>query len=264
MWAAANATKGYGIYDPSVTFKAPLVENMTNQLPEDYAKTVAYPWFREILTEAANGRGWTWTEVCPDVVVGFSPIGSGYSIALHWAQYLSLYAFNHGIHDSNAEKRAEIHFPGTEAGYDAHFTPVSTRILGRICVFASLNPDKLGGQVVNALDNSAPTTFRELWPEIAGWFGLIGVGPSNNGSSLAPSEYISKHRHLFEECGFPKGVTAGVGVGSKQLDAVGYWLSFDRQLSSEKLRSIGFAEQQSPAGSWMEAFGKFKLAGIIF
>ena len=73
MWAAANATKGYGIYDPSVTFKAPLVENMTNQLPEDYAKTVAYPWFREILTEAANGCGWTWTEVCPDVVVGFSP-----------------------------------------------------------------------------------------------------------------------------------------------------------------------------------------------
>ena len=55
-------------------------------------------------------------------------IGSGYSISLHWAQYLSLYAFNHGIHDSNAEKRAEIHFPGTEAGYDAHFTQFSGAI----------------------------------------------------------------------------------------------------------------------------------------
>ena len=233
---------------------------MASQLPEDYAETVTYLWFREILTEAARGRGWSWTEVCPDVVVGFSDIGSGYSLALHWAQYLSLYAFKHGICDSSAKKRVEI----TEAGYDAHFTPVSTRILGRISIFASLTPDELGGQVDNTLDSSTPTTFRKLWPEIAGWFGLTGVGPSNNDYSLGPSEYISRHRHLFERHGFPKGVTAGVCAGSKQLDAVGYWLSFDRQFSADKLRSVCFAEEQSPAGSWMEAFAKFKLAEIIF
>lgn len=261
-------TKGYGIYDPRVAFKAPLEEHMTSQLPEDYAKTVAYPWFREILTEAAaKGRGWAWTEVCPDVVVGFSPIGSGYSLALHWAQYLSLYAFNHGIRGSNAEeKRVEVPFPGNEAGFDARFTQASTRILGRISIFASLNPDKLGGQVINTLDDPTPSTFRELWPQIAGWFGLVGVGPSenNDSSSLAPSDYISEHKHLFEEHGCPKGVTAGVGAGSKQLDAVGYWLNFDRQLSADKLRSAGFTEQQPPAGSWMDTFRRLRLAGIIF
>ncbi|KAI1641838.1 uncharacterized protein F4817DRAFT_29579 [Daldinia loculata] len=261
----SGGTRGYGIYDPNINFETPLEEHMASQLPEDYAKIVAYPWFREILTEAAKGRGWTWTEVCPDIVVGFSPIGSGYSLALHWAQYLSLYAFNHGISDSNAEKRVEISFPGTEAGFDARFTQVSTRILGRISIFASLNPDRLGGQIINALDDPTPTTFRELWPEIAGWFGLVGVGPSGNeDSSLTPSEYIAKHKHLFEEHERPKGVTAGVGAGSKQLDTVGYWLSFDRELSANKLRSTGFLEQQLPAHSWMEAFRRLRLAGVIF
>ncbi|KAI2636863.1 hypothetical protein GGS26DRAFT_546195 [Hypomontagnella submonticulosa] len=261
----SGGTRGYGIYDPNISFKTPLEERMAGHLPEDYAKTVAYPWFREILTEAAKGCGWTWTEVCPDIVVGFSPIGSGYSLALHWAQYLSLYAFNHGISGLNTDKKVEIPFPGTNAGFDARFTQVSTRILGRISIFASLNPDRLGGQIINALDDPTPTTFRELWPEIAGWFGLVGVGPSGDGdSSLAPSEYIAKHKHLFEEHGRPRGVTAGVGAGSKQLDTVGYWLNFDRELSADKLRSSGFLEQQSPSNSWMEAFRSLRLAGIIF
>ncbi|KAK7752879.1 hypothetical protein SLS62_005221 [Diatrype stigma] len=291
----SGGTRGYGIYDPSIAFSTPLEERMASQLPESYAKTVAYPWFREILTAAAKGRGWAWTEVCPDVVVGFSPIGSGYSLALHWAQYLSLYAFNHGvgIPDPNAAAEGrrkavvEVPFPGTAAGFDARFTPVSTRTLGRISIFASLGLDLAGKkqkpldrQVVNALDDPTPTTFCELWPEIAGWFGLVGVGPPSSSSSDededntdkaggdAPSEYIAKHRHLFAEHGRPRGVTAGVGAGSKQLDAVGYWLNFDRPLSAEKLRDAGYAfaerRPQPAAAAWMEAFERFRAAGIIF
>ncbi|RYP71099.1 hypothetical protein DL771_005033 [Monosporascus sp. 5C6A] len=164
----SGGTQGYGIYVPNGTFKGPLEEHMTSQLPDDHAKTVSYP----------------------------CPIGSGYSLALHWAQYLSLYAFNHGIRDSKAEKTVEIPFPGTKAGFDARFTPVSTRILGRISIFPSPDPKKVGGEVINTLNDLNPSAPRELWPEIAGWFGLVGVGPSENGSSLAPSDYVSKHKHI--------------------------------------------------------------------
>ncbi|CAM1501506.1 Fc.00g034900.m01.CDS01 [Cosmosporella sp. VM-42] len=260
----SGGTRGYGIYVPNGTFTAPLEESMADNLPEDYAKTVAYPWFRKILTEAGKGRAWTWSEVCPDAVVGFSPIGSNFSLALHWAQYLSLYARNSGIVAGSSSGKVEVPFPGNEGGYNALFTPVSSRILGQIAIYAALNPERCGGKVLNMVDNAKPTTFGELWPVIAGWFDLVGVGPAETKAELAPSEYIDKYRHVFKNDGLEKAITAGVGAGSKQLDSVGYWLSFDRQLSAERLRSVGFTEEVSPAEGWLEAFEKFRTAGIIF
>ncbi|KAL5333215.1 hypothetical protein BJX70DRAFT_381772 [Aspergillus crustosus] len=255
-----GGSRGYGIYDPSGIFQPPLEESMADELPEDYAKTVAYPWFRRVLTTASEDRSWTWSEICPDAVVGFSPNGSAFSLALHWGQYLSLYAYNH--RDSTTQ--VEVVFPGNEAGYRSLNTPVSGTILGRTIIHAALHPDSCGGKVINALDNDNPVSMRDLWPRITAWFGLIGVGPAEDtGEALKPSEYIDKYRHLFAENGKPKGLTCGVGVGNKQLDSVGWWLGFDRQFSSARLRSVGFTEQRDPVEGWIEAFDGFRKAGII-
>ncbi|PKX93470.1 uncharacterized protein P174DRAFT_422466 [Aspergillus novofumigatus IBT 16806] len=108
-----------------------------------------------------------------------------------------------------------------------------------------------------------PVNFAELWPTIANWFGLRGVGPSETGDALKPGEYVSKFRHLFTENGPPKGVTRGVVAGSTQLDSLGWWLSFDRHLSSERLRRVGFTEKRDPVEGWLDAFERFSKAGII-
>lgn len=42
---------------------------MAECLPEDYKKTVAYPFYRSLLSKACEGKDWNWTEVCPDAVV---------------------------------------------------------------------------------------------------------------------------------------------------------------------------------------------------
>lgn len=42
---------------------------MVNNLPVDYAKTVVYPAYREMLNAASKGKKWTWCEVCPDAIV---------------------------------------------------------------------------------------------------------------------------------------------------------------------------------------------------
>lgn len=187
---------------------------MADNLPADYAKTVAYPWSRQILTEAATGRGWTWSEVCPDAVVGFSPIGSDFSLALHWAQYLSLYAHNHGVGESSPAT-VEVAFPGTEQAYNALFTPMSSRMLGRIAIHAAVNPDKCGRKIINMVDCTQPTTFGQLWPAIASWFGLVGVGPFADNTGKAPGDYIEDHKHIFGEKGRPNALSAGVGAGHK-------------------------------------------------
>lgn len=233
---------------------------MADDLPEDYAKTVAYPWFRQILTEAGKGRGWPWTEVCADAVIGFTPHGSAYSLALHWAQFLSLYAFN----NRTTGEKPEVAFPGTQAVYDSLSTPVSETSLGRVSIYAALHPEECAGKVINAVDNDRPVTFGELWPRIADWFGLVGVGPRDGMPAVKPGEYIAEHQHQFLENGLPKAVKDGVGAGRMQLDSIGWWLTFDRQLSPERLRVCGFTEQRDPIEGWLRAFGQFENAGLIF
>ncbi|KAL3465720.1 hypothetical protein BJX64DRAFT_252317 [Aspergillus heterothallicus] len=262
-----GGSRGYGIYIPGGIFPPPLHEALADTLPPDYAKTVAYPWFRQILTDASAGRGWTWSEVCPDAVVGFTPNGSAFSLALHWAQYLSLWAYNHRDNrERESGDEVEVPFPGTEAGYRSLNTPVSGRMLGRIAIHAALNPERCAGKVINMLDQDAPIAASDIWPAVAGWFGLKGVGPRscrNEEKALKPSEYIEKYRHVFSEKGKPKALSCGVGAGHKQLDSVGWWLEFDRQFSAERLRSVGFSEQRNPAEGWIEAFEGFRKAGII-
>ncbi|EQK99045.1 SirS [Ophiocordyceps sinensis CO18] len=260
-----GGTRGYGIYAPGGTFRAPLEERLADQLPEDYAKTCAYPWFRQILAKASRGRGWSWTEVCPDAVVGFSPNGSAFSLALHWAQYLSLYASNHGIRPGQVPsgKEVVVAFPGCREAFASKFTPVSGKVLGRVSIHAALNPGICGGKVINVADSEQPISFSKAWPVIAAWFGLVGVGPADDEGAPSPGEYVAKHKQVFEEQGRPRALTCGVGAGTAQLDAVGWWLKFDRHLSLERLRALGFQEQQDPVEGWLEAFGQFRAAGII-
>lgn len=47
---------------------------MVSNLPVDYAKTVVYPAYREMLDAASKGKKWTWCEVCPDAIVSSSLI----------------------------------------------------------------------------------------------------------------------------------------------------------------------------------------------
>ena len=252
--ALANQ-QGYGIYVPGGTFTPPLHEGLADNLPPDYAQTVAYPWFRAILTAASTG--WTWTEICPDAVVGFSPNGSGYSLALHWGQYLSLYRAVEG-------EGAQVPFPGCEAAARSKFSPVSGRTLARVAIFAALQP-ACAGKVINVADRDAPCTYGELWPAIAAWFSLRGEhvrDASQGAEALRPGEYIAKHRRVFADHA-PKAVTCGVGAGSEQLDSVGWWLTFDRQLSLRRLREVGFHEEREPVDGWLEAFERLQKAGII-
>ncbi|CAG8417499.1 unnamed protein product [Penicillium salamii] len=278
-----GGTRGYGIYIPGGTFTPPLKEDMVNGLPVDFAKTVVYSAYRKLLDTASEGKNWTWCEVCPDAIIGFTPNGSQYSLALHWAQYLSLWAYNHGIGPNTPETNTvavEVPFPGNAAGANSLFSPVSSETIARFMIYASLHPRECGsGQLFNIADNQKPCKFGEIWPHLARWFGLVGVGPAENSQALenilkvgelpqttkflTPGEYIAEHKGKFAECGRVNAVSGGVGVGNRQLDSVGYWLTFDRQLSLEKLRGTGFEGDKDPVQGWLESFEMFKQAGLV-
>ncbi|KAF1965513.1 hypothetical protein BU23DRAFT_584972 [Bimuria novae-zelandiae CBS 107.79] len=249
-----GGTRGYGIYRPDGVFTAPLREEMAECLPEDYARTVAYPHYRAILTAESTHQGWSWCELCPDVVVGFTPNGSGFSLGGHWAVYLYAYALVHG-------KGAEVPFPGTLAGYDAQYTETSTAVLARVGIHAALHASTFRERIFNVADSGVPGRMRERWPEIAAWFGLRGVTPREGASAedVKPSEFVKAREELLREKG-AKGVQIW---NAGQLDSYGYWLTFDRQLSLERLREAGFEEERPPREGWEEAFEMFRRAGMI-
>jgi hypothetical protein len=272
---------------------------MVRYLPVDYAKTVVYTEYRKLLDTASKDKEWTWCEVCPDAIVsllkslsgfllptpikiGFTPHGSQYSLSLHWAQYLSLWAYKHGVgpRTSGTNKAVEVPFPGNAAGAKSLFSPVSSRTIARFMIYASLRPEACGnGQLFNIADNERPCKYGEIWPHLAKWFGLVGVGPADssqsmentlkagevpeNTPSIMPGEYIAEHKGKFAECGCSNAVSGGVGVGSRQLDSVGYWLTFDRQLSLKKLRDTGFEGDIDHVQGWLESFEMFRKAGLI-
>lgn len=269
-----------------------------DNLPADYAKTVAYPAYRELLGELSKGKKWTWCEVCPDAIVsipsalraqltwrkvGFTPNGSQFSLALHWAQYLSLYAYNNGVGPHTHESKeipVEIPFPGNFASANSLFSPVSSLTIARFMIYASLHPETCGGgRLFNIADNETPCKYGELWPQLAEWFGLVGVGPAEDSQtqdntlkvgelpqttpSFTPGEYVAKYRETFAQCGSEKSVKGGVGAGSRQLDSVGYWLTFDRQLSLKRVRETGFEGDKDPVQAWLQSFDMFRKAGLI-
>ncbi|KAJ5595697.1 hypothetical protein N7450_002155 [Penicillium hetheringtonii] len=277
-----GGTRGYGIYAPGGTFTPPLREDMVSNLPADYAKTVVYPAYRELLYETSQGQGWTWCEVCPDAIIGFTPNGSQFSLALHWAQYLSLYAYNHGksrYSTHPTEDIVKVPFPGNPAGANSLFTPVSSKTIARFMIYASLHSEECGqGSLFNIADHEEPCTYGEIWSKLAEWFGLEGVGPVDDSETkntlqvgklpvstafLPPGEYITKHQAIFSRHGCKSALTAGVGAGNRQLDSVGYWLTFDRQLSLEKVRNTGFEGNKDPIDGWIESFEMFRKAGLI-
>ena len=80
---------------------------------------------------------------------------------------------------------------------------------------------------------------------------------------LTPGRFIAANKDVFRQLGRDKALSGGVGAGNLQLDSVGFWLTFDRQLSLERLRSTGFEGERDPVEGWLESFEMFRKAGLI-
>lgn len=246
-----TGTRAYGIYKPGGLYKPPLVESM-DPLPEPMRSEVFYYAIREVLQEGSKGKEWTWCDIRPDAIVGFSPNGSTYNITAHWATYLSLYAHVEG-------KGTKVPFPGSEAGWTCLSNDVAAATVAKSAIWASLHPEKTGGQIFNIADQERPVSMREKWPVLARYFGLEGVAPSDDPNILPPSEYVKKHAHVLERL----GIKANTVFQGAFLDTYGFYLSFDRHMSLEKIRKAGFGEEVDPNVAWFKAFDKFREAGMI-
>jgi hypothetical protein len=117
-----------------------------------------------MLNQKVSMQSRSWCELCPDIIVGFTPNGSLYPLAGHWASYLAACKLVHG-------EGAEVPFPGTTAGYDSKFTEASATTLARVAIHASLHPSAFKERIFNVADYATPSSMRERWSQNAGYVG---------------------------------------------------------------------------------------------
>jgi hypothetical protein len=224
---------------------------MADTLPADYLKTVSYPRYRAMSIAESASQSWSWSEVVPDAMIGFTPHGSSFSLAGHWAVYLYVWKLVYG-------EGAEVPFPGTQEGYESLYTETSAGLLARVAIHASLNKEVFSERIFNVADSAEPSKMSVRWPQIAGWFELKGTAPVE-GMVVKSSEFIKEHEGRLRE-----EDVKGVDIwNAEQFDSYGYCLTFDRQLSLERVRNAGFMEEKRPEEGWWEAFKMFKRAGMI-
>jgi hypothetical protein len=121
-------------FSDKVKLQAPFKESLP-RIPEPYASKVFYYSQVDALSHIAQGKTWKWTEVRPDVIVGFVPTSNAMNIAGPLAVYLSLYRHVHGAN-------AEVPFPASEKAWTAKHTDTSSYILSRFEIHAALAGEK--------------------------------------------------------------------------------------------------------------------------
>jgi len=249
--------KGYGLeFSKEVQISPPLREDLP-RIPKPWYDNIFYYTQYDTLKEMAEGKQWTFSEIRPDGIVGFVPGSNAMNMAQGIAIYLSLCRRVYG-------ERAHIPFPGYEHGYHSTHSDTFQDLLGKMEIYASLNPDRCGdGGVFNIADKDEPDTWAEVWPGICKYFGLQGVPPQKESKGM--QEFVQEHMGEWQELCTSQGLDRKA-VESQNWGHVHFMLvefDFDRQYDLSRAREIGFTESIDTVQGYQIAFDRMAAAKII-
>lgn len=161
----------YGLEFPKDVKIVPPLKESQPRIPEPWASKVFYYTQYDMLKELSKGKSWTFTEIRPDGIVGFTPASNAMNMAQGMGIYLALYREVKGA-------GAAVPFPGTADGYKSTHQDTFQDILSKLEIYAALNPAKCGdGGVFNSADGPV-VSWAQVWPRLCEHFGLVGQGPS--------------------------------------------------------------------------------------
>lgn len=257
--ALVYQTYGFHLLD-SFPFKdqLPLKETLP-RIPEPHASELFYYWQVDRLKMLSGGKKWTYCEVRPDMVVGFVPNNNAHCLAQILAIYLSLYAHVNGAGSS-------VPFPGNDKSWTILSNDSSQDIVARFSIHAALRPGAAGGgRAFNVADRDSPSSWSTKWPVICSFFGLEGTGPATDAPQ--PGPYIQQHRDAWIR--LSRDHQLRLESLDNEMANPGFQkyimslFTFDRTMSLEAMREVGFTEEADEQTSWFCAFERFREAKII-
>jgi hypothetical protein len=193
------------------------------------------------------------------MVVGFVPNNNAHCLAQILAIYLSLYMHLNG-------KGSAVPFPGNDKSWTISSNDSSQDIVARFSIYAALRPEKAGGgRAFNVADRAKPSSWSTKWPIICSFFGLKGTGPATDAPQ--PGPYIQEHREAWIQLAQEHQLR--LESLDNELANPGFQkyimqlFTFDRVMSLEAMREVGFAEEADEKTTWFCAFNRFREAKII-
>lgn len=240
-------------FQDKVNIQAPFKESLP-RIPEPYASKIFYYGQVDELAKLAKGKKWTWTEVRPDVIVGFVPNTNAMNAAGPIAYYLSLYRQLQG-------EGAEVPFPASQKAWKATHTDTSAYILSRFEIYAALHPENTAARTFNIADGDV-ITWSDVWAGIVGYFGLKPGQPDPSWGSI--KDFFHQHEKEWE------GVVQKNGlVKRKENDTTWDFAQaiMNRDVDSEydltAAREAGFTGTVPTVNAYTRVFDKMRAAKFI-
>jgi hypothetical protein len=109
------------------------------------------------------------------------------NIAEPLALYLSLWK---SLRPSNP-----VPFPGTAESYEHLQSNISSDQLGKFHIYVSLHAELTASEAFNIADTDNGLSWKMVWPDIAAYFGLAGVGPVSEG--LSGEKWVMAQRETW-------------------------------------------------------------------
>ena len=154
-------------------------------------------------------------------------------------------------------------FPGNEKSWVNRYNESPQDTVARFSVYASLNPEKTASRSFNV--GGQEDTWKGKWPVICKYFGLEGTGPEEN--SPQPGAYIAAHRKKWDELENKYNLKKGSVDSDIAHPGFQYYImtmfDFDRQMSLEAAKQIGFTEEMATPDTWKIAFDRMRAAKVI-
>ena len=201
-------------------------------------------------------KKWTFSEIRPDVIVGFTPGSNFMNCAQGLGLWLTLAREVHG-------KGAKIPFPGTKKSWVNKHTDTSQDILGRMDVYAAVNHDKCGnGGIFNVADGDV-VTWSDKWAGICADFGLEGTEPGEEPYSI--EDFVKSNSSAWDQLAKKHNLKEGImdSFSWPFLYFVMTVFDFDRQYDLSASRSVGFNERIDTVEGYKTAFKRMREANII-
>jgi nucleoside-diphosphate-sugar epimerase len=203
----------------------------------------------DYLRTQSEGKAWNWTALRPDGIIGMA-IGNPMNLGTLIAIYAVL----------SKELNVPMRFPGTDAAYNALFNLTDARLLAKGMEFVALNPTA-ESEIFN-ITNGDVFRWKNLWPKIAGYFGLEADEPQ----SFPLSVFMKDKKPVWDS------IVKKYQLAYYDFDKLVQWpfgdfllnYNFDFFMDVNKLRRAGFQEMNIDTfGSLTNLFEELKAAKVI-
>jgi nucleoside-diphosphate-sugar epimerase len=235
--------QGYKVYGAHLgPFKTPARETDAGHMPPEFNVDQ-----QSFLEERQRGRSWTWSAIRPSMVGGVA-LGNPMNLALVIAVYASI----------SKELGLPLRFPGRPGAYDALLEMTDADLLAKATVWAATD-ERGAGQAFN-IANGDLFRWSEMWPKIAGFFGLEVAPPL----PMSLQTVMADKRPLWDAMAARYGLAHSYDeVSSWGFGDFAFGLDYDMFADTSKARRAGFHEYVETERMFFAIFTDFRERKVI-